>query len=301
MEGEIKFLDSWRHASQSKLIREIIDEGKPVVVASDKGKTPSTVEKIASSLGAEVFEPEEDVDSDKKDELGKGDNSHEKDASASALNAYNHLHRERRKIRKIAQKKDVSIDLAAQNYFLDKQIESEPQEQVEDPGTSKEAETAVEKDPEKDAEKERLEKKIENLEEQNKDLRQKVSILEDEKESLQDKLDDLREENRYEAVKDQEISKRDAVISEKQDRINSLEKEIENSNLREKQYRKAVKHIFHDNYIELIPKDGDEAVFKSDQYNIEDLEGVELDKYFLLLQKPEPDMKKVLNEFKEEE
>ncbi len=297
MEGEIKFLESWRHASQSKLIREIIDEGKPVVVASDKGKTPSTVEKIASSLGAEVFEPEEDVDSDKKDELGKGENSHEKDASASALNAYNHLNRERRKIRKIAQEKDVSIDLAAQNYFLDKQIETGSTEQVEDPGTSKETETVVEKDPEK----ERLEKKIENLEEQNKDLREKVSELEDKKQGLQDKLDDLREENRYEAVKDQEISKRDAVISEKQDRINSLEKELENSNLREKQYRRAVKHMFHDNYIELIPKDGDEAVFKSDRYKIEDLKGVELDKYFLLLHKPEPDMERVLNEFKEDQ
>lgn len=298
MEGEIKFLDSWRHASQSKLIREIIDEGKPVVVASDKGKTPSTVEKIASSLGAEVFEPEEDVDSDKKDELGKGENSHEKDASASALNAYNHLNRERRKIRKIAQEKDVSIDLAAQNYFLDKQIETGSTEQVEDPGTSKEE---TEKIDGKDPEKERLEKKIENLEEQNKDLREKVSELEDKKQGLQDKLDDLREENRYEAVKDQEISKRDAVISEKQDRINSLEKELENSNLREKQYRRAVKHIFHDNYIELIPKDGDETVFKSDRYKIEDLKGVELDKYFLLLQKPEPDMERVLNEFKEDQ
>ncbi len=298
MEGELKFLDSWRHASRSKLIRKIIDNGKPVIVASDKGKTPSTVEKIATSLGAEIFEPEEDVDSDKKDELGTGDNSHEKDASASAFNAYNHLHSERRKIRKIAREEDITIDLAAQNYFLDKQIESETSEQDEDQGTSREEnENIVKKDPEK----ERLEKKIKHLEEQNNDLKNKVEQLENEKQNLESKLDNLREKNRYEAVKDQEISKRDAVISEKQEKIDKLEKELENSNLREKQYRKAVKHIFHENYVELVPKDEDEAVYRSDRYSLKDLEGVELGKYFLLLEKPEPDMKKVLNEFKEEE
>jgi len=295
MDGEIKFLESWRHASHSEIIRAIIEQGKPVVVASDKGKTPSTVDKIASSLGAEVFEPEKDVDADRKDELGKGENSHEKDASASALNAYNHLHRERRKINRIAEEKDVSIDLAAQNYFLDKELDTSEEQETEEEVPEVEHDEA-----EQDSEKQRLRRKIQNLEDQNHDLRQEVEDLKSEEQELNEKLDNLREQDRYEAVKDQEISKRDAVISEKQHRIDELEKKIQNSELREKQYRKAVKYIFHGKFVELVPKDGDKVVYNSDRYDIKDLEGVELDNYFLLIQKPKPDMRTVLEEFKEE-
>lgn len=288
-------MDSGKHISQSQLIRKIIDQGKPVIVASDKGKTPSTVENIASSLGAEIFEPEEDLDSETKRELGRGDNSHEKDASASALNAYNHLQREIRKIEQIADRENVSRDIAAQHYFLDKPLhedEDSSDEEVEEVDEQKEQ-------VERDEEKIRLRSKIENLEEQNTELEEQLADLEDEKTVLEDKLDQQRESDRFEAIKDQEISKRDAVISEKKEEIEDLEQQLRESRLRESQYRKAVRRIFKDDYVELVPKKEDRIIYKGDEYSLDDVEGLELRDFFLLTEKPEPDMKQVLKEFQE--
>lgn len=264
-----------------------------MVVASDKGKTPSTVDKIASSLGAEVFEPEEDVSSERKDELGHGDNSHEKDAVASAINAYNHLHRELRKVDQIAEKEDISKDLAAQNYFLDKPLPSDEEEQ-DDETVDKVKDTDEDLDPEK----QRLKKSIENLQDQNQELKHQVHSLKQDKEQLEERIDDLQEQDRFEAVKSQEVSKRDAVISERNDEIKELKQELRKTRLREKQYRKAIQHIYTDSFLELLSLDDGEVIYRSDKYNVDDLEGVMLDNYFLLLEKPEPDMEKVLKEFK---
>ncbi|MFQ3308111.1 MAG: putative RNase H-like nuclease (RuvC/YqgF family) [Candidatus Nanohaloarchaea archaeon] len=142
-----------------------------------------------------------------------------------------------------------------------------------------------------------MKSRIENLEEQNKDLEEQLENLEDEKIDLENKLDQQRENNRFEAVKDQEISKRDAVISEKKDKIRQLEKELESSHLRERQYRKALTRIFHNEFIDILPKDEVEVIYKGDRYNVDELEGVQLSKYFLLTEKPEPDMKQVIEEF----
>lgn len=299
LDGNIIFLNSWRHISRSELIRKIIKQGKPVIVTSDKRKTPSTVQKIASSLGSEVFEPEEDLDSETKRELGNGDNSHEKDASASALNAYNHLQREIRKIEQIAERENVSRDKAAQHYFLDKSLHADDDEEdsTEVDEKDREGEDALERDEEKI----RLQSRIENLQEQNTDLKDKISSLEKEKSTLQEKLDNQRESDRLEAIRDQEVSKRDAVISEKKDRIEDLEQQLRESRLRESQYRKAVHKIFNNNFIELVPKREERVIYKGDEYSLDDVEGLELRDFFLLTEKPEPDMKEVLEEFQEGE
>lgn len=272
--------------------------GKPVVVASDKAKTPSTVDKIASSLGANIFEPEEDLSSQKKEELGVGDNAHEKDASASALNAYNHLQREIRKIEDLAEEEDVSMSIAAQNYFLDKPLPSEETEE-EQKEENKETKDSKQEESKVDREKQRLQDKIDNLEEQNQQLEDRIESLESDKADLQYKLDDLRERDRLEAIKEQEITKRDAIISEKGNEISELKDELNRTSLREKQYRRAIKKIYRGNYVELVPKEDGQVIFKSDKYDINDLDGVELGNYFLLLEKPEPDMGKVLEEFKD--
>jgi len=119
LDGELVMLESRREFSHDEIIRELVEKGKPVVVASDKKEMPSTVEKIASSLGAERFEPEEDLATAKKKELGKGENSHEQDAHASVNYAYNCLQKEIRKINKHSDESDSPRNEVAKKYFED--------------------------------------------------------------------------------------------------------------------------------------------------------------------------------------
>lgn len=117
LEGEVVLLESRREFAKEEIIQEIVDTGKPVVISSDKEKMPSTVEKIASSLGANKFEPEEDLEQQKKQELGEGDNSHEIDAYASAKHAYNNLRRNIRKIEKLSERNEEEKEKVAKLYF----------------------------------------------------------------------------------------------------------------------------------------------------------------------------------------
>ncbi len=115
-DGELKLLESSREFPPEEIIERLIEVGTPVVVASDREKMPSTVEKIASSLGASKFQPEEDLAADRKKELGGGENSHEQDAAASALYAYNNLRRRIEKIEKDSGEKKDRLEVA-KSYF----------------------------------------------------------------------------------------------------------------------------------------------------------------------------------------
>ncbi len=117
LEGEMRLLESRREFPPSEIIQQIIGEGKPVIVACDTEKMPSTVEKIASSLGAKKFVPREDLGKQRKEELGEGDNSHEKDATASAVHAYRNLQREIRKIKQFSDEREEELSDVADTYF----------------------------------------------------------------------------------------------------------------------------------------------------------------------------------------
>lgn len=117
LDGEKVLLESRRGLSRSEIIKMLIDAGKPVLIASDTRKMPSNVEKIASSLGAGRFEPDEDMSRRKKQDLGKGENSHEKDAMAAAVNAYRNLQRELKKIDSCASRTSKPRKEVAKNYF----------------------------------------------------------------------------------------------------------------------------------------------------------------------------------------
>ncbi|MFT4892401.1 MAG: putative RNase H-like nuclease (RuvC/YqgF family) [Candidatus Nanohaloarchaea archaeon] len=98
LDGELEFLISRKEFSHDRIIREIVESGYPIIIATDRAEIPSTVDKIASSVGARKFTPENNLSRQRKDRLGKGDNSHEKDAYASALHAYKRLSKQIRKI-----------------------------------------------------------------------------------------------------------------------------------------------------------------------------------------------------------
>jgi predicted RNase H-like nuclease (RuvC/YqgF family) len=117
LDGEVELLESSREFPHHEIIQLLIETGKPVVIAADTGNMPSTVEKIASSLGARRFKPDEDLDSRRKKQLGEGENSHEKDAMASARYAFNNLQRQIQKINRSSRENSRERSEIASEYF----------------------------------------------------------------------------------------------------------------------------------------------------------------------------------------
>lgn len=313
-DGNILLLKSGKNFPPRDIIQEIIETGKPVIVASDKSKTPSNVEKIATSLGAEIYEPEEDLESQRKTELGEGDNSHEVDASASAINAYNNMQREIKKIDDLVEQLGESRSTIAQKYFSEGPVR--PQDDEEEPEPEKNDSKPV-LDREKDREKARMERTIENLEKHVDQLRSEKGEVEKRNRKLQKRVDELRSGEREEILKEREISKREGRIREKEKEIDRLEEELEQSRLREKQYRKALERVR--NGAELVPVIDERhehvpenAVTRSEEikqklksrgFNIhlvEEVEGVELKRYVAVEEFPDPrDFKEVVDEYRE--
>lgn len=104
LDRNLCLIKSRRDFPPRDIIKELMKTGKPIVVSCDTEKMPSTVSKVASSLGARKFTPEEDLEKSKKKQMGqKGSNSHEKDAIAAAYYAYNSMRKNIDKINRESQ------------------------------------------------------------------------------------------------------------------------------------------------------------------------------------------------------
>ena len=82
-----------RTPSKSKIIRSILEFGKPLIVACDVNPLPRIIRKVASALGARSFYPETSLTDSEKSKLvrkfeGMVKDSHQKDSLAAALKAY---------------------------------------------------------------------------------------------------------------------------------------------------------------------------------------------------------------------
>lgn len=314
-DGELVLLESGRDYPPREMIREIVGVGKPVVVASDKGKTPSTVKKLASSLGAEIYEPENDLSSERKTELGEGNNSHEKDAVASALNAYNNLQREIRKIDELTEQLGKKKETVASKYFSDTPLKTKREDEntVENKGIDKKTEKSTKNNDESS----RLRRKVRNLEKRINELEENNLELSERNSELQSQVDKLRSGKRDEIIKEREIAKREGMLREKDREIDELENELEKTLLRESQYRKALKKIREG--AELVPivdeiqDDIPENILtRSNQvkqelesqgiraFLVDEVEGVELKEYMAVAEFPDPrDFQSVVDEYRE--
>ena len=315
LKGEIQLLESGKNFPPREIIQRIIKVGKPVVVASDKGKTPSKVDDIASSVGAKLFEPENDLSSEKKKELGKGANSHELDAVASAVHAKKQLHRDIRKIEKYDSEKELDRVEVAEKIFNDRQLKEETEKPVEE---TNRASSIAESSEDKDREKKRLNRKIQNLEAQIRELKSELGEKESRIDELEDALERRDQEDRKEVVKDEEVKKREAVIRDKNRRIEELESEIEKHSLREIQYRKALEKIKKEDYkvVPIVDDDlaeiPEEALTRDNKVKeelknrgvnihlVEDVEAIELGRYAAVKEMPENhDFESIIQEYKE--
>jgi predicted RNase H-like nuclease (RuvC/YqgF family) len=292
-EGKIVKLESGKNFPPSEIITEIVAEGKPVVVTSDKADTPSKVEKIATSVGAEQFEPEEDLSKKRKRELGEGENSHERDASAAAIHAYKQLRDNIKKIKEVAEEEDMETVDVAERYFTSGKelVPEDPEEGKEDEPESKEYSHFRKKA-------EKMEEKVEELEKKIEELEEKLEFKEQQRRDLQSKYDRLKSEKTEELLKEEEIESREKKLSEKQEKISQLQDRLKKSNIREKQYSRAIEEL--EKGAEIVPLVEEKApgtepfVTRSKSfrdrmrskgrkvYHIDEVEGVELGARFIL-------------------
>lgn len=307
--GDIIKLESSKNFPPREIISRIIETGKPVIVTSDKAKIPSKVEKIANSVGAEKFIPEEDLSVDRKRELGSGENSHEEDAVAAALHAYKQLRSNIDKIGELSDEMELEESEIASRYFSDELPTPRSEEETqEDNEEDEKAEEQVQEQPDQDSEpdpelyrrrEEKLKTKVRNLEEQVEDLKNRLEFREQQRRNIQSKYDKLKDGKKEEMLKKQEISKREGIIREKEEKINDLEEKLQRSRIREKQYEKALDLIAEggqllpiiDEKLEEIPEG---SVTRSEElrdrlrsqgekiFYIEEVEGVELLERFVV-------------------
>ncbi|MCX6820572.1 MAG: DUF460 domain-containing protein [Candidatus Aenigmarchaeota archaeon] len=106
LHGRLLHVSSRRDENKTKLAREILDHGAPLLVAMDVHPAPHTVQKIASSLGAMMWVPARSMLVSEKNKLIKAfkkeykeaspggrdelklEDKHERDALAAALRAF---------------------------------------------------------------------------------------------------------------------------------------------------------------------------------------------------------------------
>ncbi|MBU0979608.1 MAG: DUF460 domain-containing protein [Nanoarchaeota archaeon] len=89
-----------------ELIRDVTKHGRVIAVGTDKRKVPAFVRKVATKLGSRVISPRNDLTLEEKRGMGKGRNSHESDAIASAKLAYRELLPLIKKVRKASRHVD---------------------------------------------------------------------------------------------------------------------------------------------------------------------------------------------------
>ncbi|MEK6812819.1 MAG: DUF460 domain-containing protein [Nanoarchaeota archaeon] len=91
IEGNLIRLKSARDLSVERLIQEVSNVGKIIIIGVDVKHSPKYVERICRILGAKLFSPQEDVKEGFKDRLTENfrvKDDHQRDALASALMAF---------------------------------------------------------------------------------------------------------------------------------------------------------------------------------------------------------------------
>jgi hypothetical protein len=256
---------SKRNISIDNVIREISFYGKPLIIATDKKRTPQPIRKIAASFNCKVFSPDHDLTIEEKEEIIRIPikDIHEKDALAAATYAYKHFAPQFNNI-------DRNLDSLGLSQYRDKVMEliinKEAKNIAEAIEKIKPKEEKVEKAPEVVKEVYlNWREKTKELENKLKEEERRCEILKAYSEKIEDKLKDLErqkqeyleeeikknEEARKKVIKEKEIKSRDILIKQLQF---ELAKQRNFKNVFEEQLRiqEEIKNIENENLIPVI-------------------------------------------------
>lgn len=205
LDGEVLAVGSGRDAGVDTILEKLIPHGSPAVVATDVHPAPETVEKVATSVDAELWEPDESLSVEEKRELA-GDateNDHERDALAAALKAYqDHLDL----FRKVEKRTPSDI---SEEKVKRRALQGETIAEVIEDLRSPDEEDGDEGEPERKVEEETL---LSRQARTISRLRDRLESAEDEVEDLRGELEEAKEaasearsRDRREAMKSREV------------------------------------------------------------------------------------------------
>lgn len=112
LNGGVVRLTTGRFVGLEWFVDTIKETGSPVIIAGDKKRPDSLVEKLAAIFDAVLFVPQTDISVMKKKGLTahRFANPHERDALAAAATAYNYYVGKLRQAERIAREKEADVD-----------------------------------------------------------------------------------------------------------------------------------------------------------------------------------------------
>ncbi len=215
LDGKPIFIDSRRNWTMTNLLRTLTNLGEPVIISSDVSPAPELIERIAKNLNAIVFTPIIPLETIEKKHLAriyaetyrvKLENTHEVDALAAAIKAYNHFKNKFKQIEKRIKWLDVNVPVddikalmirgytirRAINHLKEKPGETRvPPIRRREPSKESKLKDLINELNEKLA----LNKEeIKRLRDENKDLRRRITLLKREISDLKRRIREIREE-----------------------------------------------------------------------------------------------------------
>jgi predicted RNase H-like nuclease (RuvC/YqgF family) len=250
LDGRIHRLVSGKSLTRADIIRQVYEQGIPVMVATDVTPVPHFVKKIASTVNAELFVPKREIAVADKQELArefsdgiKIRNAHERDALTAAVYAYRSIQPKLQQIERMIRDEQLVVDrnqlkalvikgmsmkeaTASLLYEDSKEVEIVPELITEEePLTQERYDSLLTKHTEAEAENIVLGERVE-------DLRRFVEFLQFRESELADSLDIVAEENYWKIKRDREIVKKDKELKQIRREAKSLQKEVEKLNKR---------------------------------------------------------------------
>lgn len=239
LDGELVDYRSAKEFGKDRMIRFIVEQGKPLVVATDVNPVPSRAEELASNMGAELVGPDQDLPVDQKDELveafpAREMDAHARDALAAAEYArrtyQDTLHgiRDRARAAGVAERTDDVIELVVkQGMAVGDAIREVRKADAPGDEAPQEAGDTPERDWEALAE--RRKRRVDLLESKVANLEEYVAELEDDQEEPGVAEDALRERNRE--------------IRRLRERVAALEAAVERARADRDRFREAVERL----------------------------------------------------------
>jgi len=238
-EANLIALKSSRQMSVSDWIEEISVTGKPVIIATDKSRMPSTVEKIKRAFSAVPFIPAEEKTQEEKYSVTSGysyANDHERDALYAALEAYKFF---KNKFRNIERKIPAGIDLDLVRTGLIRGMTPEqvlgeilPESVVKETSEVPEVEASSGRDP-----------RITQLEGMVRNLKDYAAELESESAQKDAEIISLEKRLSSERSERAEVRKRDAEIELRERKIRAFKKKLRSAERRNKKLLKQIDRL----------------------------------------------------------
>ncbi len=255
----------WHH---SEVVDYILSFGKPVVIATDKSNPPEFVSKLKATFNAVLYAPKEDMSVEKKKNLAsryKTANDHERDALASAVEAFNSY---KSKLLNIEKRIPEGVDVDMIKAGIIKGITLRELLGRKKEEAPKEAHKTVEK-------REVVERQaiVKELQEENRILKAEVEKLKKEVERLKGRIVSISREEHEKIRKDNYIKALQAEIAE-------LKAELEEKDALVEELRGKIEQLKFMRMLEFSGWKGVKVLSKFTREEIEKLEkdvGIEKD------------------------